>query len=72
MENLEEWLNQLEERVLHYDVLVDKLKNEVRGTMKKEEDIEKQRDEEKHEEDGWKKSLEAYDKLCKIELEKVL
>ena len=63
MENLEEWSNQLEERVLHYDVLVDKLKNEVRGTMKKEEDLEKQRDEEKHEEDRWKKSLEAYDKV---------
>ena len=26
MENLEEWSNQLEERVLRYDVLVDKLK----------------------------------------------
>ena len=63
MENLEEWSNQLEERVLHYDVLVDKLKNEVRGTMKKEEDLEKQRDEEKYEEDRWKKSLEAYDKV---------
>ena len=49
--------------MLHYDVLVDKLKNKVRGTMKKEKDLEKQRDEEKHEEDGWKKSLEAYDKV---------
>ena len=37
MKNLEEWSNQLEERVLRY-VLVDKLKNEVRATIKKEED----------------------------------
>ena len=34
MENLEECSNQLEERVLRYDVLVDKLKNEV--TMKQQ------------------------------------
>ena len=50
MENLKEWSNQLEERVLRYDVLVDKLKVEVRVAMKKEEDQEKQKEEEKHEE----------------------
>ena len=49
MENMEEWSNQLEERVLHYDVLIDKLKNKLRATMKKE-DQEKQKEEEKHEE----------------------
>ena len=49
MENLEEWSNQLEESVLRYHVLVDKLKNEVRATMKMEEDLEKQKEEEKHE-----------------------
>ena len=49
MKNLEEWSNQLEERVLRYDVLVDKLKNEVRATMKKEEDLKKQKEEVKHE-----------------------
>ena len=37
MENMEEWSNQLEERVLHYDVLIDKLKNKLRATMKKED-----------------------------------
>ena len=42
MENLEEWSNLLEERVLRYDVLVDKLKNELRATVQKEEDQEKQ------------------------------
>ena len=36
LENFEEWSNQLEERMLRYDVLVDKLKNELRATMKKE------------------------------------
>ena len=36
LENLEGWSNQLEERMLRYDVLVDKLKNELRATMKKE------------------------------------
>ena len=36
LENLEEWSNQLEERMLRYNVLVDKLKNELRATMKKE------------------------------------
>ena len=50
MENSEEWSNQLEERVLRYDVLVDKLKNKLRATMKKEKDQEKQKEEEKHEE----------------------
>ena len=29
IENLEEWSNQLEGRVLSYDVSVDKLKNEL-------------------------------------------
>ena len=33
-ENLEEWSNQLEERMLRYDNLVDKLKNKLRATMK--------------------------------------
>ena len=50
IENLEEWLNQLEERVLRYDFLVEKLKNELRLTMKKEEDQDKQKEKEKHEE----------------------
>ena len=50
IENLEEWLNQLEERVLRYDFLVEKLKNELRLTMKKEEDQDKQNEKEKHEE----------------------
>ena len=49
IENLEEWSNQLEERVLHYDVLVDKLKNELRATMKKEEYQDKQKKDEMHE-----------------------
>ena len=44
IENLEEWLNQLEERVLRYDVLVEKLKKELRLTMKKEEDQDKQKE----------------------------
>ena len=68
MENLEEWSSQLEERVLHYDDLVDKSKNELKATMKKEEDQEKQeeekqKEEEQHEqkcfEDGWEKSWES-------------
>ena len=50
MKNLEEQSNQLEERVLPYDILVDKLKKELEVTMKKEEDQEKQKEEEKHEE----------------------
>ena len=50
IENLEEWLNQLGERVLRYDVLVEKLKKELRLTMKKEEDQDKQKEKEKHEE----------------------
>ena len=50
MENLEEWSNQLEERVLCYDVLDDKLKNEFRATMKKEVDQQKEKEKEKHEE----------------------
>ena len=37
MENLQKWSNQLEERVLCYDVLVDKLKNQLRVTMKRED-----------------------------------
>ena len=37
MENMEEWSNQLEERVLRYDGLIDKLKNKLRATMKKED-----------------------------------
>ena len=50
MENLEEWSSQLEERVLHYDDLVDKSKNELKATMKKEEDQEKQEEEKQKEE----------------------
>ena len=46
---LEEWSNQLKESVLRYDVLADKLKNELRASMKKEEDQQKQKEEEKHE-----------------------
>ena len=34
--------------MLRYDVLVDKLKNELSATMKKEEDQEKQKEEGKH------------------------
>ena len=49
MENSEEWSNQLEEKVLRYDVLVDKLKNKLRATIKKQKDQEKQKEEEKHE-----------------------
>ena len=60
MENLEEWSNKLEERVLRYNVLVDKLKNEVRTTMKKEENLDKPRKRKKsmkrNFKDGWKKS----------------
>ena len=51
MENLEEWSSQLEERVLHYDDLVDKSKNELKETMKKEEDQEKQEEEKQKEEE---------------------
>ena len=40
MENFQEWSNQLEERVLHYDILVDKFKKELRATMNEEEDQE--------------------------------
>ena len=47
---MEEWPNRLEEKVFRYDVLVDKLKNEIRAALKKEEDLEKQKEEEKHEE----------------------
>ena len=36
MGNLENWSNQLEEKVLRFYVLVDKLKNELRGKMKRE------------------------------------
>ena len=50
MENLEEWSNQLEERVRRHDVLVEKLKNELRVTMKNEGDQERRKEEEKHEE----------------------
>ena len=50
MENLEKWSSKLEERVLRNDVLVYKLRNEVRPTMKKEENLEKQKEEERHEE----------------------
>ena len=49
-EQMQEWSKQLEEGVLRYDVFVEKLKNELRATMKKEEDQEKQKEEEKHEE----------------------
>ena len=58
MENLEEWSNQLEERVLRYDVLIDKLKNELRVIMKKEEDQEKQKEDEKHQE-NFRRRLEG-------------
>ena len=37
-ENLREWSNQFEEKVLRYDFLFDKLKNELKAVMKKEED----------------------------------
>ena len=67
MENLEEWSNQLEERVLRYDVLVDKLKNEVRATMKKEEDLKKQKEEVKHE----KKFRRRMEEELEIEKEKL-
>ena len=40
MENFEEWSNQLEERVLRYDVLVDKFTKELRTAMIEEEDQE--------------------------------
>ena len=68
MENSEEWLNQLEERVLRYDVLVDKLKNELRATMKKEEDQEKQREKERHEE-KFRRRMEEELKIEKKKLE---
>ena len=48
--NLEKWSNQWKERALRYDVLVDKLKNKLWATIKKEEDQEKQKEEENHEE----------------------
>ena len=38
IENLGEWSNQFEEKVLRYDFLFDKLKNELKAAMKKEED----------------------------------
>ena len=38
IENLGEWSNQFEENVLRYDFLFDKLKNELKAAMKKEED----------------------------------
>ena len=44
-----EWSNLLKERVLRYDALVDKLKNELRAAIKKEEDQEKQNEEENYE-----------------------
>ena len=68
MENFKEWSNQLEEKVLRYDVLVDKLKNKVRAAMKKE-DLEKQKEEEEHEEmieDGLKKSWKSRRRSCKF------
>ena len=40
METFEEWSNQLEERVLRHDVLVDKFTKELRTTMIEEEDQE--------------------------------
>ena len=38
IENLGEWSSQFEEKVLRYDFLFDKLKNELKAAMKKEED----------------------------------
>ena len=38
IENLGEWSNQFEEKVLRYDFLFDKLKNQLKAAMKKEED----------------------------------
>ena len=63
MENFEEWSNQLEERVLRYDVLVDKFTKELRTTMIEEEDQEneekfRRRMEEKLETEKKKKSYE--------------
>ena len=53
--------------MLHYDVLVDKLKNELRATTKKLEDQEKQKEEEKHEE----KSHRRMGEELKIEKKKL-
>ena len=67
MENLEKWSSKLEERVLCNDVLVYKLRNEVRPTMKKEENLEKQKEEERHEE-KFRRRMEEELKIEKIKL----
>ena len=67
-EQMQEWSKQLEEGVLRYDVFVEKLKNELRATMKKEEDQEKQKEEEKHEE----KCQRQMEEELKIETKKKL
>ena len=68
MENLEEWSNQLEERVLRYDVLVDKLRNELKASIKKEEDQKKQKEEGKHEE-KFRRRIEEELEIEKMKLE---
>ena len=68
MENLEEWPNQLEEKVLRYDVLVDKLTNELRTTVKKEEDQEKQKEKE-NDEDKFKRWMKKELEIEKKKLE---
>ena len=68
MENLEEWSNQLEERVLRYDVLVDKLKNELKASIKKEEDQKKQQEEGRHEE-KFRRRIEEELEIEKMKLE---
>ena len=67
MENLEKWSSKLEERVLRNDVLVYKLRNEVRPTMKKEENLEKQKEEERHEK-KFRRRMEEELKIEKIKL----
>ena len=68
MENLEEWPSQLEEKVLRYDVLVDKLTNELRTTVKKEEDQEKQKEKE-NDEDKFKRWMKKELEIEKKKLE---
>ena len=71
MGNLEEWSNQLEEKALRYDVLIDMLKNELKAAMKKEEDEEKQKEEEKHEEKFQRQMEEKLEiEIKKVEIQK--
>ena len=71
MDNSEEWSNQLDEKVLRYDVLVDKLKNELRAAMKKEEDQEKQKEDEMHEENFRRRREEELEiEKKKLEIQK--